>query len=127
MPEVSAVALSLALADFAKTVGVGPKKQVALVLDGAGWHVAGALVVPEGIQLLLLPPYSPELQPAERLWPLMNEAVANRYFGNLKELEQLIAERCVQLGEQLEPIKALTRFHWWPLRDGGDPPPNEAG
>jgi hypothetical protein len=36
----------------------------------AGWHVSGDLVVPPGIELAFLPPYTPELQPAEHLWPL---------------------------------------------------------
>lgn len=114
MPEVNTHAFSLALANFAATIGVGPDKQVALVLDGAGWHVAHDLIVPEGIHLVPLPPYSPELQPAERLWPLTNEAVANRYFGNLKELEHAIGERCVRLADHEGQIKALARFHWWP-------------
>ena len=37
-----------------------------LVLDNAGWHVAKALAVPANVTLLFLPPYSPELNPAER-------------------------------------------------------------
>ncbi|NES65929.1 MAG: hypothetical protein F6K24_12025 [Okeania sp. SIO2D1] len=39
----------------------------------AGWHTTNKLVLPEGIDLFFLP-HSPELQPAERLWPLTNEA-----------------------------------------------------
>jgi DDE superfamily endonuclease len=40
----------------------------AMVLDRAGWHVAGALQVPENITLIHLPPKSPELNPVENLW-----------------------------------------------------------
>jgi transposase len=43
---------------------------VVLVLDNAGWHSSDKLVAPEGLMLAFLPPYSPELQPAERLWEL---------------------------------------------------------
>ena len=39
-----------------------------LVLDGAGWHGGHALVVPDNISLVLLPPYSPELNPVENVW-----------------------------------------------------------
>ena len=35
---------------------------------------------------MFLPPYTPELQPAERLWPLANEAVANHSFHDLATL-----------------------------------------
>src|SRR3712207_8341539 len=49
-----------------------------LVLDNAGWHGPEDLAVPDGISLGFLPPYSPELQPAEHLWPLLDEPVVNR-------------------------------------------------
>jgi transposase len=101
-------------ARFAAAVGAGPQKRVLLVLDGAGWHIAADLVVPDGIRLLFLPPYSPELQPAERLWPLTNEAVANRHFTSLADLDEALASRCRALTDQPEILKANTLFHWWP-------------
>lgn len=58
------------LKDFALHFGVGKNKRIILPLDQAGWHMSLKLLVPEGIHLLPLPSYSPELQPAERLWPL---------------------------------------------------------
>ncbi|WP_460414404.1 IS630 family transposase, partial [Thermus oshimai] len=71
------------LREFRGWVGEG---EAWVVLDRAGWHTSGRLEVPEGIRLVFLPPYSPELQPAERVWPLVNEAVANRYFATLEEM-----------------------------------------
>jgi hypothetical protein len=59
---------------------LGEGEEAWVVLDRAGWHVSGRVEVPEGVRLVFLPPYSPELQPVERVWPLVNEAVANRYF-----------------------------------------------
>jgi transposase len=70
--------------------------------------------VPEGIHLLFLPPYSPELQPCERLWPLTNESVVNRSFRTLDDLEIAQVERCDALQNQAERIRSLTHFHWWP-------------
>jgi DDE superfamily endonuclease len=102
------------LARFAAAVGAGPDKRVILVLDGAGWHGGGRLVPPEGVRLVFQPPYTPELQPAEHLWPLTNEAVANRHFASLGALDAALAERCLALADQPETIKAHTRFHWWP-------------
>ena len=49
------------------------------MLDQAGWHTTDQLVLPEGIDLFFLPSHSPELQPAERLWPLTNEAIKLRF------------------------------------------------
>jgi hypothetical protein len=60
---------SLALEEFAREVGVGEDKHIVLVVDQAGWHTGGEVELPEGIHLEFLPSGSPELQPAERLWP----------------------------------------------------------
>lgn len=60
LPTVSTAACRLALAEFARTVGAGPDKQVILVLDQAGWHISERVVIPQGRHLLFLPPYSPE-------------------------------------------------------------------
>jgi hypothetical protein len=42
------------------------------------------------------PSGSPELQPAERLWPLTNEAVANGLFEEIEQIEEALMERCVE-------------------------------
>jgi transposase len=114
MPTVNTQAFSLALSAFAQEQGVGPNKHLALVMDQAGWHTSRALVIPEGLHLLFLPSHSPELQPAERLWPLSNEPLANRVFRSLDELEQVQADRCRWLQAHPEIIRARTQFHWWP-------------
>jgi transposase len=111
---VDADLFSEILAGFARAVGAGPRKLVLLVLDGAGWHVSARLRVPDGLRLIFLPPYSPELQPAERLWPLAREGVANRHFGTLAELEAKLTARCRTLRDDPTTIKANTLFHWWP-------------
>jgi len=67
------------LADFAQHFGVGKNKRIVLAMDQAGWHTSDLVVIPEGIHLEFMPSHSPELQPAERLWPLTNEPIANEY------------------------------------------------
>jgi len=64
---VNTALFSALLASFATEIGAGPNKHIILVLDGAGWHVSKDLEVPEGVELMFLPPYSPQIQPAERL------------------------------------------------------------
>ena len=104
----------MALGEFAQEVGAGADKRILLVLDQAGWHTSGEVALPEGIHLEFLPTGSPELMPAERLWPLTNEGVANRLFEEIEELEEALVERCEQLLDQTETIKDLTNYHWWP-------------
>lgn len=99
LPTVTTDIFALALQHFAQAVGASKQKQIVLVLDRAGWHTSKALTVPEGLHLLFLPPYSPELQPAEHLWPLSNEPLVNRHFYDLDELEEVQAERsCLLTG-----------------------------
>jgi transposase len=117
MPKVTTAAFSLALSVFAQEQGVGPTKHILLVMDQAGWHKSRELQVPQGLHLLFLPSHSPELQPAERLWPLSNEPLANRVFTSLDELEQIQAERCRWLTAHPEIIRGRTSFHWWPSLD----------
>ena len=114
LPQVNTSIFNIALQEFAKDVGAGMDKQILLVMDGAGWHTSGEVTVPEGIELIQLPAYSPELQPAEKLWPLSNEGIANRHFKDLAELEEAQSERCRALLEQPALISTYTLFSWWP-------------
>ena len=84
---VSIPLFEVELAAFARQVGAGPDKQIVLVLDCAGWHTSLKLRVPDHVHLLFLPPYSPELQPAEHLWPLTNAALVNQHFASIEQLE----------------------------------------
>lgn len=106
--------LSAVLAVFAEQVGAGDGKLAILVLDNAGWHVSGDPIIPPGIELMFPPPYTPELQPAEHLRPLANEAVANKHFATLADLDATPSERCRTLAAMPEVIKAATSFGWWP-------------
>ena len=106
--------MAAVLAAFAAEAGAGPERQIVLVLDGAGWHRSDKLTVPPHIHLVHLPAYSPELQPAEKLFPLINEALANREFRDMKDLEATWARRVLALDEQLELVRGSLCFHWWP-------------
>ena len=98
------------LALFAREAGAGRARMIVLGLDSAGWHTEPNLVVPDGIRLAYLPPDSPELQPAEHLWPVLDEPLANQSFETLADLERAVAERCLVLdGDQL----SLARLKQW--------------
>jgi transposase len=102
------------LAAFAKQVGAGRERIIVLVLDNAGWHTEPGLAVPEGRRLVYLPPYSPELQPAECLWPVLDEPLVNRHCKTIEEVEEIVAERCVSLDADRKLVGDRTGFHWWP-------------
>ena len=91
-----------------------------LVLDGAGWHTKPGLATPDGIELVYLPPYTPELQPAEHLWPLVDEPVVNRYFETIQQLDKVVDQRCLTLAKAPQLITHHTNFHWWPKPTKGN-------
>jgi len=89
LPTVDTEMMGLYLAHLSQE---HPKTHILLVLDGAGWHKAKELRVPDGIEFVPLPPYSPELNPAERLWQWLRLHVCrNRLFSSLDDLEQAIS------------------------------------
>jgi transposase len=114
LPTVNVELYSMALREFAKEVGASKERRIVLVVDQAGWHTGKEVEVPEGIHLEFLPPGSPELMPAERLWSLTNEALANGLFEEIEEIEEALTERCLELLDQTEAIRNLTNYHWWP-------------
>ncbi len=114
LPTLTTPAFALALATFARDEGLDAIHRAVVVLDQAGAHLAHDLVVPDGIELVFLPPYSPELQPAERLWSLVDEPIANRVFPDLDALEAVLVARCRHLEADRPRLQAHTRYHWWP-------------
>jgi transposase len=70
--------------------------------------------VPDGLHLVFLPTYSPELQPAEHLWSVSDEPLANQHFPTRDALEDTLAQRCDRLQHQPDVMRSATAFHWWP-------------
>ena len=89
-----------------------PKKKVLLVEDNAGWHRSKKVEEIEGLIVDFLPPYSPELQPAERLWSLVDEPLVNQNFETIDEVEEILVKRCITLNDMQKEIRNLTNYHW---------------
>jgi putative transposase len=71
LPRVSTEAMRAFLDRF--PAAPAPDEHAAMAVDGAGWHVAHAPRIPDNVALVLLPPYSPELNPVERVWLFLRE------------------------------------------------------
>jgi transposase len=66
---------------------LAPADHALLIMDQAGWHKARKLAVPGNITVLYLPPYSPELNPVERLWGyLRSHYLSNRAYDGYQHL-----------------------------------------
>jgi hypothetical protein len=71
LPYADTAATGLHLAEISRHVA--PGAHAVVVLDGAGWHAAGGLAVPDNLTLLPMPPYSPELNPVENVWQYLRQ------------------------------------------------------
>ena len=79
MPICNTAAMNHHLCEIGSQVAADAHAVV--ILDGASWHKSHRLVVPSNITLLALPPYSPELNPVERIWHyLRSHWLANSVF-----------------------------------------------
>ena len=61
-----------------------------MVLDNGAFHKAKKLEIPDNIKLVFLPPYSPELNPAEKIWARFKRAFTNKLFKSLEEVSAFI-------------------------------------
>jgi transposase len=111
LPYVNTEAMSLHLAEIGRHVR--PGAHAVLVLDGAGWHGAAALVVPANITLLPLPPYSPELNPVENVWQYLRQ---NQLSLRVWDTYAAIVEACCQAWNALaampDRLASITRREW---------------
>ena len=117
VPRINKQVFIELLRAFAEEYGAGVR--LLLVLDGAGWHKK--LEDTAGVELIYLPAYSPELQPAEHLWTLADEVLVNRWFTDIEALEAVLAPHLAQLSQASDRIRSLTFFHWWPIAPRAGP------
>lgn len=111
LPTVNASTMELFLARFAATLP--DDVHAVLVLDGAGWHDARALCVPEAITLLPLPAYSPELNPVERVWLYLRERFLSlRLFDDTDAIIDACCQAWCALLAEPDRIRSLCAFPW---------------
>ena len=78
-----------------------------VVIDNAGFHSLGKYQIPDNIKLLRIPPYSPELNPCEKIWAYIKQYFKNRIFESLTQLQKWLSEFVVT---QIHPeiVKSIT-------------------
>ena len=95
------------------SAAVAQDAHAVLILDQAGWHLAGALVVPRNITILPLPPRSPELNPVENIWQFMRDNwLSNRVF---KGYDDIVAHCCAARNDRVDKpwrIRSIGKRSW---------------
>lgn len=90
-----------------------PDELLVLVQDNAPAHRSAQVDVPHNVIPVSLPPYSPELNPAERWFMEFRRHLANRLFGSLDKLQEAATEVLRRYWDDQEALKRLTNFPWW--------------
>ena len=111
MPYADTPAMQTFLDDFSETIAAD--EHVAMFADQAGWHVAKDLQVPANITLLALPPYSPELNPVERLWLYLKERFLSHRLHD--DYEAIVDAACAawrRLKADSGRVTSLCSYPW---------------
>jgi hypothetical protein len=114
VPAIHTQVINLALKGVAPAVGAGRKKRRVLRWEQAAWPKRHGLAVSEGIPLLDILAYTPELQPAERMWPVLKEGGATEPIEDRDKLEEKLGVRWRDIIAPQQVVRGLTNFHWWP-------------
>ena len=84
-----------------------------MAVDRAGWHVAHALRIPHTVTLVLLPPYSPEPNPVERVWLFLRERFLSlRLFAGLDDIIEGCCDAWNRLVAEPGRIASLTDYEY---------------
>jgi hypothetical protein len=110
LPEVSLEMSGLFLKHLAAS---GLNAEHIAIWDQAGFHPKPKLhAVPERVQLVSLPPYSPELNPTEAIGDVIKDRIGNVLWQSLDDLEEAIGEELRALGENAESVRRLVSHPW---------------
>ena len=86
---------------------------IVMVLDGASSHKSKELKIPDNVSLIPLPPYSPELNPAEQIWNLLRrDYFANRVFDSLDAATKQAERGLAQMAANNSAVRQLTNWPW---------------
>jgi transposase len=111
LPEATTVTMNLFLAEFGRRLPDGV--HAALVLDGAGWHGAKELEVPANVTLVPLPPYSPQLNPVERVWLYLRERFLSlRVFADHRAISDACCAAWNRLAADPDRLRSLCDQPW---------------
>ena len=111
MPICNTLAMNHHLSEISSQVA--EDAHAVVILDRAGWHRSQGLVVPGNITLLELPPYSPELNPVERIWHyLRSHWLANSVFASLADIMDACETAWQRFAAEHSLIRSLCAVSW---------------
>ena len=108
LPYSNTDCMNLFLRELSKAY---PNDTILLVCDGAAWHKAKALIIPENIQFIFLPPATPEMNPIEQIWKEIRKlGFCNEIFKTLDNVIDRLCDTICSLS--CEAVKSITGRNW---------------
>lgn len=88
-----------------------PSELKIIVIDNAAFHSTKNVQIPDNIILLPIPPYCPELNPAEKIWQYLKSKIAMKIYDTLDILESKIEQLIATMGNDM--IKSITGYEFY--------------
>jgi len=90
-----------------------PDEHIVMILEGAAWHSSRALIMPNNMRLLPLPPCAPELNPVEHIWDELREkCFHNKVLDSIDALEDRLVMGLLAMEITPAVIKSITHWSW---------------
>jgi len=88
-----------------------PNDYIVMAGDNAGWHKSAGLIVPNNMELIYIPPYTPEMNPTEQVWDEIREKnFKNKFFDSLNKVTAQLCDCFDSITNDL--IKSLCNRNW---------------
>jgi transposase len=107
--EMDGITMKVYLEAMKKSYG---KKHLLIIWDNAPCHRLKVFREMEGITIVHLPSYSPQLNPAERFFEEMRKSTADRIFESIEEQEERIDTAIMEYMNDTERTKKLIGYEW---------------
>ena len=110
LPDMRVESFQAFLDEFIKFIS--EKTCVRLITDGAAAHRSTRLRIESRLRIEHLPPYSPELNPVERLFKELRAELKNRVFESLEAIEEAVIKAVEPFMKDGSRVKKLTFYSW---------------
>ena len=108
MPYCNTTCMNVFLQKLSATY---PDDRIILVCDGASWHRASTLKIPQNIRLIHLPPATPEMNPIEQIWKeIRKRGFRNEIFPSLEKVIERLCDTICSLSHHV--IQSITGRKW---------------
>lgn len=88
-----------------------PLDYILLIADGAAWHRSKGLIIPNNIEILPLPPYTPEMNPVEQIWAWLRlHGFRNELFQSLDKVVDRLCDTICSLSSTI--VRSITHRDW---------------